>query len=454
MLKSSGRRIDLSRPFVDAMLPEGHRLHVVLEGISRGFSAVNIRKFVRAGRRRSTTSSALGSLSTAGRVVPRRVGPRRPQHPGRRRDAGRQDDLPQLPRRRRSRAASGWSVRRRSSSCGSGTRTGCPADAAERARGDRRDPAARAGQGEPADAAEPGHRRRGAGRGVPRPAARPQRRAAGDVHDPRQQRARGAGQGLHPAAAGRREHLGAVRGADGRRLGRPGRAPRHRRARRTPRQRGRRACPGGSRTTSSRPSRSSSATASTCVVRAGCRRGSSASSGSASTSTRSLRGGTRLAASHADGRAGRARCRVSGCCSSGRRSSCRRATGRRGASGRPGRASCWPGPGSARCRRPGSCCCASRPGVASAFVMQVVSRTPPVAVAFGAMGAWLPVAIVVRPGPAAPARARGGLARGGRQPRLGGARRDVAARRARPGWASAAPSRCGRRSTGSPSTTR
>lgn len=46
MLKSSGRRIDVSQPFVDAMLPEGHRLHVVLEGISRGFSAVNIRKFV------------------------------------------------------------------------------------------------------------------------------------------------------------------------------------------------------------------------------------------------------------------------------------------------------------------------------------------------------------------------------------------------------------------------
>jgi pilus assembly protein CpaF len=46
MLKSSGRRIDISQPFVDAMLPDGHRLHVVLEGISRGFSAVNIRKFV------------------------------------------------------------------------------------------------------------------------------------------------------------------------------------------------------------------------------------------------------------------------------------------------------------------------------------------------------------------------------------------------------------------------
>ncbi len=45
MLKTSGRRIDLSQPFVDAMLPQGHRLHVVLEGISRDFAAVNIRKF-------------------------------------------------------------------------------------------------------------------------------------------------------------------------------------------------------------------------------------------------------------------------------------------------------------------------------------------------------------------------------------------------------------------------
>jgi pilus assembly protein CpaF len=62
MLKSSGRRIDLSQPFVDAMLPDGHRLHVVLEGISRGFSAVNIRKFVvRAARLHDLV--ALGSLT-------------------------------------------------------------------------------------------------------------------------------------------------------------------------------------------------------------------------------------------------------------------------------------------------------------------------------------------------------------------------------------------------------
>ncbi|WP_456698284.1 CpaF family protein [Aeromicrobium sp. P5_D10] len=48
MLSSSGRRLDISSPFVDAMLPGGHRLHVVLSGISRGFAAVNIRKFIAA----------------------------------------------------------------------------------------------------------------------------------------------------------------------------------------------------------------------------------------------------------------------------------------------------------------------------------------------------------------------------------------------------------------------
>ncbi|WP_418059958.1 hypothetical protein [Pimelobacter simplex] len=50
MLKSTGRRVDLSRPFVDAVLPDGHRLHVVLQGIARGFSAVNVRKFAWTGR--------------------------------------------------------------------------------------------------------------------------------------------------------------------------------------------------------------------------------------------------------------------------------------------------------------------------------------------------------------------------------------------------------------------
>ena len=62
MLKASGRRIDISQPFVDAMLPGGHRLHVVLEGISRGFTAVNIRKFV-VKAARLTDLVRLGSLT-------------------------------------------------------------------------------------------------------------------------------------------------------------------------------------------------------------------------------------------------------------------------------------------------------------------------------------------------------------------------------------------------------
>src|SRR4029079_1472253 len=44
--KSSGRRVDLSTPFVDAMLPDGSRLHVVIPDITRQHWAVNIRKFV------------------------------------------------------------------------------------------------------------------------------------------------------------------------------------------------------------------------------------------------------------------------------------------------------------------------------------------------------------------------------------------------------------------------
>lgn len=67
MLKSTGRRIDISRPFVDAMLPAGHRLHVVLQGISRGFSAVNIRKFV-------VRATRLDELVQLGTLTPHAAG--------------------------------------------------------------------------------------------------------------------------------------------------------------------------------------------------------------------------------------------------------------------------------------------------------------------------------------------------------------------------------------------
>jgi pilus assembly protein CpaF len=45
MLQSSGRRVDLSSPFVDASLPDGSRLHVVIPDITRRHWAVNVRKF-------------------------------------------------------------------------------------------------------------------------------------------------------------------------------------------------------------------------------------------------------------------------------------------------------------------------------------------------------------------------------------------------------------------------
>lgn len=46
MLRWSGRRLDVSSPFVDAMLPDGSRLHVVIPDITRSHWAVNIRRFV------------------------------------------------------------------------------------------------------------------------------------------------------------------------------------------------------------------------------------------------------------------------------------------------------------------------------------------------------------------------------------------------------------------------
>ncbi|WP_407662094.1 CpaF family protein [Microbacterium gorillae] len=46
MLNATGRRVDLSQPFVDASLPDGSRLHVTIPDITRRHWAVNVRKFV------------------------------------------------------------------------------------------------------------------------------------------------------------------------------------------------------------------------------------------------------------------------------------------------------------------------------------------------------------------------------------------------------------------------
>jgi len=63
MLKSSGRRVDLSSPFVDATLPDGSRLHVVIPDITRAHWAVNVRKF-------TVRASRLDDLVTLGTLTP------------------------------------------------------------------------------------------------------------------------------------------------------------------------------------------------------------------------------------------------------------------------------------------------------------------------------------------------------------------------------------------------
>ncbi|GAB7193277.1 ATPase, T2SS/T4P/T4SS family [Kineococcus sp. NUM-3379] len=61
MLATSGRRLDVSSPFVDASLPDGSRLHVVIPDITREHWAVNIRRFV-ARARRLDDLVALGAM--------------------------------------------------------------------------------------------------------------------------------------------------------------------------------------------------------------------------------------------------------------------------------------------------------------------------------------------------------------------------------------------------------
>ena len=46
LLAASGRRVDLSQPFVDAMLGDGSRIHVAIPDVTREHWSVNIRKFV------------------------------------------------------------------------------------------------------------------------------------------------------------------------------------------------------------------------------------------------------------------------------------------------------------------------------------------------------------------------------------------------------------------------
>ncbi len=64
MLRSSGRRVDVSQPFVDALLPDGSRLHVVIPDVTRRHWAVNVRRHVLPATRLDDLV-AIGTLTTA-----------------------------------------------------------------------------------------------------------------------------------------------------------------------------------------------------------------------------------------------------------------------------------------------------------------------------------------------------------------------------------------------------
>ncbi|GAA1130876.1 CpaF family protein [Microbacterium sp. OVT16B] len=61
MLQSTGRRVDIGQPFVDASLPDGSRLHVAIADVVRGSWALNIRKFL-PGHRTLESLTAQGAL--------------------------------------------------------------------------------------------------------------------------------------------------------------------------------------------------------------------------------------------------------------------------------------------------------------------------------------------------------------------------------------------------------
>ena len=166
----------MSTPFVDAMLPDGSRLHVVIPDITRRHMAVNIRKFVLQAHRLDELV-ALGTLTAqAARFLEAAVAAGLNILVSGGTQAGKTTLLnclcAAIPAPR-----AGDHLRGGLRAAGAAARRRLDADPAAQPRGRRRDPAAPAGQGGAADAALPDRRRRGAAGGVPRPADRAELRA-------------------------------------------------------------------------------------------------------------------------------------------------------------------------------------------------------------------------------------------------------------------------------------
>ncbi len=256
MLHHSGRRLDLSSPFVDAMLAGGERLHVVIPPVTGRSWSVNIRKHIQRAR-------TLEDLVAVDMVPPpmrdflSAAVLRGPVCPGLGRHAGRQDDAAARARGRAAAFAARHLLR-------GGLRTG-PGELGSRGHADA--PAGRGGDGGdhparprarvPAYATRVPDRRRGARPRGPRPARGPQRGRARHGDRARELGARGPRQALDPAAPGRRERHDGIRDAH------PGLVHRPRVSRRTRPRMGSATsprfsrCPGVSKAIGSRRPRSS-----------------------------------------------------------------------------------------------------------------------------------------------------------------------------------------------------
>ena len=163
MLKSTGRRIDFSTPFVDAMLLDGSRLHVAIPDITLRQLGGQHPQVRRAGQLPGGPGR-LRHPDPSGRPLPRGVGDLGPQRAGRRWYPGREDHPAQLPGLRGAAHRTGGQLRGGLRAQDQAARLGGDADPAGQPRGNRRDPPPAPGEGSAADAAEPDDRRRGPGR--------------------------------------------------------------------------------------------------------------------------------------------------------------------------------------------------------------------------------------------------------------------------------------------------
>ena len=177
ILAPLGRRVDEAEPLVDARLPDGSRVNVVIPPLAVDGPVLTIRRFRRAGLHARRPRRGRDVVAAAARAA-RRGGPRAAERPRQRRHRLGQDDDAER--------AVVVHPRRRADRDGRGRRGAAPAAGARRATGGAARVAGgpRRGDGPPAraqraaDAAGPDRRRRG-----PRPGGA--RHALRDVQRPR-----------------------------------------------------------------------------------------------------------------------------------------------------------------------------------------------------------------------------------------------------------------------------